>query len=146
MLSRRAACTLLVAAPLGHAADAVAQTEPAAALKGGRWEWRDLNGAPAGKGRGGAAPWLQFDPPGFSGFAGCNRVMGGISVDDRRFAFSPDMAVTKMFCAEHMAVERQFLAALRQVREWRLAGGELALIGRASVLVFARAAAEEKRP
>ena len=146
MLSRRKALPLFAAAPVFAVMPAHAQADPAAALKGGRWELRTVNGAPAAKGAGDQAPWLQFDPPRFSGFAGCNRVMGSFTINGDRFGFGPDMATTKMFCVDHMEVERRFMAALGQVREWRLTGDELALFGRPTMLVFVRTAEPARRP
>lgn len=145
MLSRRKVLPLFAAAPGFAALPALAQADPAAALKGGRWELRTVNGAPAAMGAGGQTPWLQFDPPRFSGFAGCNRVMGGFTIQGNRFDFGRDMTATKMFCVDHMEVERRFMAALQQVREWRLSGDELALVGRPTVLVFVRVPEPEKR-
>jgi copper homeostasis protein (lipoprotein) len=63
-----------------------------------------------------------------SGSGGCNRLMGGFTLDGKTLRFSP-LASTKMACAEPvMAFEMNVVRALEQVRGWRIEGGELFLL------------------
>lgn len=142
MFTRRALLPLLAAIPAGAAWPLRAEQNPADLLTGGRWELRGGFGEPVLKGQDGKALWLRFDPPRFSGFAGCNRVMGTFEAGARRFRFDR-LSMTKMLCAEHQETERRFIAALEHVREWSLRSGELALIGRARVLLFVRSNATD---
>ncbi|MCP9926571.1 META domain-containing protein [Cyanobium sp. CH-040] len=63
-----------------------------------------------------------------SGSGGCNRLMGGFSLDGKALRFSP-LASTRMACGEPvMAFEMNVLRALEQVRGWRIEAGELFLL------------------
>lgn len=69
-----------------------------------------------------------------SGFGGCNRLMGGYTVDGSSIEFSR-MASTKMACTEGADTERAFTAALGRVRSWRLIGHHLDFFDQACELV-----------
>ncbi|MGB5136099.1 MAG: META domain-containing protein [Prochlorococcaceae cyanobacterium] len=63
-----------------------------------------------------------------SGSGGCNRLMGGFTLDGSTLRFSP-LASTKMACAEPvMAFEMNVVRALEQVRGWRIEGNALSLL------------------
>ncbi len=61
-----------------------------------------------------------------SGFSGCNRLLGGFTVDGDAIEFS-QMASTMMACVEGAETERAFLEALADARSWRLLGQHLDL-------------------
>jgi heat shock protein HslJ len=61
-----------------------------------------------------------------SGFSGCNRLVGGYTVDGRSIGFS-NIASTMMACADGADTERKFLAALGGARSWRVIGEHLDL-------------------
>lgn len=69
-----------------------------------------------------------------SGFGGCNRLMGGYTLDGSSIEFS-QMASTMMACAEGADVERAFTEALGRVRSWRLIGHHLDFFDQAGDLV-----------
>ena len=60
------------------------------------------------------------------GSSGCNRLMGGYALEGEKLAFSR-LASIRMACAEGMDTEQKFLAALEQVKTWKIAGGHLEL-------------------
>jgi copper homeostasis protein (lipoprotein) len=63
-----------------------------------------------------------------SGSGGCNRLMGGFTLDGPSLRFSP-LASTKMACSEPvMAFEMNVVRVLEQVRGWRIEGGDLVLV------------------
>lgn len=55
-----------------------------------------------------------------TGSGGCNRISGGMTIDEARVSFSP-MISTKMACApEIMNQEHDFLSALGEAHLWRI--------------------------
>jgi len=107
-----------------------AQTPP---LRGTSWQLQSLEGArgPQQPPAGGRPVELLFDPDSerVSGSGGCNRLMGGFSLDGDALRFSP-LASTKMACGEPvMDFELSVLRALEQVRGWRIEGTTLTLLG-----------------
>jgi putative lipoprotein len=55
-----------------------------------------------------------------TGSGGCNRIRGGMTIDEARISFSP-MISTKMACAPAlMNQESDFLSALGDARLWRI--------------------------
>lgn len=69
---------------------------------------------------------LHTDPPRFSGSGGCNRLMGGYVLTGDSLTFGA-IAGTKMACPGGMDTEAAFVAALTQVRAWRVVGRLLEL-------------------
>lgn len=63
-----------------------------------------------------------------TGFAGCNRIIGGYQVEDQRIAFS--MAVSRRACFKGEEAESKFLAALSQAARWTVEGQNLELFDR----------------
>lgn len=106
-----------------------AQTRP---LRGTSWRLQSLEaaGGPQQPPAGGRPVELLFDTGSdrVSGGGGCNRLMGGFSLDGAALRFSP-LASTKMACREPvMDFEVSVLRALEQVRGWRIEGSELFLL------------------
>jgi copper homeostasis protein (lipoprotein) len=107
-----------------------AQTPP---LRGTSWRLQSLEATggrqqPPADGR---PVELLFDTGSerVSGSGGCNRLMGGFSLDGAALRFSP-LASTKMACSEPvMNFEVSVLRALEQVRGWRIEGTTLTLMG-----------------
>ncbi|MEZ5864482.1 MAG: META domain-containing protein [Geminicoccaceae bacterium] len=74
------------------------------------------------------APGLVFDGSGrFAGSGGCNRVMGGYTLDGDTIAFGA-VAGTMMFCNGLMETEQAMTAALGAARGWRVLGRQLDLM------------------
>ena len=74
-----------------------------------------------------------------AGFAGCNRWMGQVTVGQNQFDVG-NLGTTKMFCADRMAEESNFLAALKAVKRWRMDGATLVLEGERTTLLLSPAA------
>lgn len=68
------------------------------------------------------------------GSGGCNRVIGGYKLEGERLAFG-QLAMTRMACREDMDTEVAFVAALEEVRTWRIVGQHLELFDDAGQLV-----------
>jgi len=67
-----------------------------------------------------------------SGSTGCNRTMGGFSVNGEEFTFT-NMATTKMGCPGYD--ESIFLNALNRVNRFRLNGDQLSLLQDSTLLM-----------
>ena len=61
-----------------------------------------------------------------AGSGGCNRLMGGYTLEGNKLSFSK-MASTMMMCDERMEQEQHFLKALGEVATWRMEGHTLIL-------------------
>jgi copper homeostasis protein (lipoprotein) len=64
-----------------------------------------------------------------TGYAGCNRIIGGYQLEDQRIAFS--MAVSRRGCFKGEEAEAQFLAALSQAASWKVEGQDMELFDQA---------------
>ena len=97
----------------------------AATLEGVTWRLTALpgQGVPAGNG----APTARFEGGRVSGFSGCNRFMGGYTVDRDKLTIG-NLAGTMMACPEPaMALEKTFLAALSGAQAANVEGKRLSL-------------------
>jgi heat shock protein HslJ len=89
-----------------------------------------------------AAVNLQLDAqnPRVTGFAGCNRMFGGYSLNGDELKFD-DLGATKMACAEgsRMKLEQDYFDMLANVASWKISGSSLQLLdsGGASLAMFA---------
>jgi heat shock protein HslJ len=98
-------------------------------LEGTHWALVLLAGKPvpepAAKER---APFLIFGPEGnrLVGSGGCNRFAGSYEQKGAEVKFGP-IASTRMACADEMATEDAFLAALTATAAWRITGERLDL-------------------
>ena len=80
-------------------------------------------------------PTLKIDADGkASGFAGCNRFNGPVTLNGNGINFG-NLAATMMFCAETMNVETAFMQALREVDTYTIENGTLYLKKGADILV-----------
>lgn len=73
-----------------------------------------------------------------TGFAGCNRWMGQVTVNQSQFGVD-QLGTTKMYCADRMADESSFLNALKAVKRWRMDGATLVLEGEQATLLLSPA-------
>ncbi|MDP2828342.1 MAG: META domain-containing protein [Sulfuricellaceae bacterium] len=64
-----------------------------------------------------------------TGFAGCNRIIGGYQLEDQRIAFS--MAVSRRACFKGEEAEAKFLATLSQAARWKVDGQNMELFDQA---------------
>ncbi len=101
----------------------------AATLEDSYWELAALDGAPIALAAGQRAPYLVLASRDHrvSGYAGCNRLMGGYTLAGSKLSFT-QLAGTMMACAQGMDLEQQLHAALTRVAGWRLAAGDLELL------------------
>lgn len=64
---------------------------------------------------------LDAEASSFSGFSGCNRFTGRYELDGANLSLG-NAAVTRMACADSMALEDRFLAMLGRVNSWKRDG------------------------
>lgn len=119
--------TLLVEHFVSVAA-ASCESPGAAALEDSYWRLVQLGTAPVTLAAAQRAPYfvLASSSHRVSGYAGCNRMMGGYTLDGAKLSFT-QMAGTMMACAQGMDTEQGFHAALAQVAAWRIEAGRLEL-------------------
>ena len=67
------------------------------------------------------------------GFAGCNQWRGPVLLGQASFGLA-NVGTTRMFCADVMAAESDFLAALKAVKRWHMRGNTLVLEGETASL------------
>ncbi len=101
----------------------------AATLENTHWELARLGDAPVMLAAGQRAPYIVLDSSDrrISGYAGCNRLMGGYTLAGAKLSFT-QLAGTMMACAQGMELEQALHAALTRVAGWRLEGNDLALL------------------
>lgn len=94
------------------------------------WVLVQLDGEAIRSDGGEAAPTLTFsaDDRSAGGFAGCNRFSTRYETDAGNLAFSP-IAMTRMFCAGRMDLERRYVAALETTRTYHAGASTLDLAG-----------------
>ena len=104
------------------------KTTSAAALEDRTWNLIQLGDMPvnAPKDRPGTHLVLMSKDKRVAGSGGCNRIMGGYTLDGAALKFSK-MASTMMMCEESMDIEQRFLKALDQVSGWSLDADVLTL-------------------
>jgi putative lipoprotein len=114
---------------------------PAASITGTRWVFRTLHGEPAGLGAGGRAPdiTLQGAEPRVSGFAGCNQITGGYTLEGDQLSFG-QMAMTMRACAEGEELERKLAKVLGETRAYEITGSVLRLRDEAGTVIAELAA------
>lgn len=104
-------------------------TPRAAALEDSWWQLTQLGAAPVTLSAGQRAPWLVLNSANHrvSGYSGCNRMMGGYSVEGTKLGFS-QMASTMMACLQGMEIEQALHDALAKVAGWQIEGERLDLL------------------
>lgn len=95
----------------------------------GSWRLVSLEGLASVQGAGGRAPTLTLAGTQASGFGGCNRYTGGVTVDGTSMRFGA-VASTRMACVGGGdAVEQAYYAMLAKVTTFARRDRELALSG-----------------
>jgi heat shock protein HslJ len=103
-------------------AGALAQAE----RLGGAWQIVSVSGAEA---LDASRSHAEFAGDRFASTVGCNRISGSAALSESQLSFGP-MASTRMACPPPLdGVERQYLAALQDVRAYRLEGARLLFLG-----------------
>lgn len=70
---------------------------------------------------------LHKDNTRLSGSGGCNRLLGGYTLEGDRLSFG-NVGSTMMACVDGMEQEQRFLAALKDATRWRITGQQLTLL------------------
>jgi putative lipoprotein len=95
------------------------------------WRLTQLGGQVIGNHQGPAAINLTLEPrnPRVTGFAGCNRMFGGYTLDADQLKFD-QLGSTKMACVdqERMQLETRYLDTLANVARWKITGSTLELL------------------
>ena len=101
---------------------------PAATLEDRTWNLIELDGKPvsAPKDRLGAHLILMSKDKRMAGSGGCNRIMGGYTLEGSTLKFSK-MASSMMMCEDSMELEQSFLKTLDGVTSWSIEGQMLLL-------------------
>jgi heat shock protein HslJ len=103
-------------------------TKPSSGVEGTNWRLVELDGTPIAY-TGEKSPSIQLDAATkrFSGSGGCNRIMGGYTLEGGTLHFS-QAAATRMACLEGMETEAAYLQALTVVDTYRVVDGKLELM------------------
>ncbi|MGB5810971.1 MAG: META domain-containing protein [Polyangiales bacterium] len=112
----------------------------ATSITGTRWVLQTLRGEPAGVGAGGQAPHitLQGAEPRVSGFAGCNQISGGYTLESNQLTFG-QTAMTMRACPEGEELERNFAKVLGDTKRYEVDGDVLKLMdGKGAVIAELR--------
>lgn len=107
-----------------------------ATLVGPDWLLQDLGQEPVALAAGQQRPFVTLVEDGsrVAGFAGCNRLAGGVEIDGAELRFGPT-AVTMMACPVGMDLEAALLGALEATRRHRVLGRQLDLYGEDGALL-----------
>ena len=105
------------------------------AVAGTDWELHELHGSPAPLGAGARRATVRFDADTarVAGFAGCNRYFGTYTLEGAALRFG-GIGMTKMACAQGMALEQQLAAALDATRRYKVGERELTLLNDAGTV------------
>src|SRR5262249_49414371 len=71
-----------------------------------------------------------------AGLAGCNQWRGAVSLGQGRIGLG-DLGTTRMYCADQMSAESDFLSAIKAVKHWHMRGTTLVLEGETASLEWA---------
>ncbi|MBS1798432.1 MAG: YbaY family lipoprotein [Acidobacteria bacterium] len=118
-----------VSSTSAHAAQTAAPgDEP---LRETYWKLIELNGKPVATADRQQEAHLVFrtEDKRVSGSGGCNRLMGGYTVEGNTMHFS-GVASTMMACLHGMDTEQAFVVALNRVKTWKIAGKHLEMYGK----------------
>ena len=101
-----------------------------AGITSGKWTLQTIAGQEYKLPEGVESPYLQVDSAmeRISGFNGCNRLTGGVTIHGDSISF-PMMGSTKMYCEETHALESSFMKALGNTSTFSVKGDKLTLSG-----------------
>jgi heat shock protein HslJ len=118
---------VLASALLGAACGDAPPLSPSSvvSVRGTEWSLRAIDGTAIAADR--PAPTLLLgDDSHANGFAGCNHFSAAYSITSESLRVS-SIAMTRMFCAETMELEQQYVSVLQATRAYRLNGARLEL-------------------
>ncbi len=104
------------------------ETRSTASLENTYWKLMRLGADPVSVAEGGHEPHFILQPgeKRVAGSGGCNRLVGGYTLDGENLSFT-QMAGTRMACPTGMETEQAFHAALQKVARWKVDGETLVL-------------------
>ena len=122
--------------PLPTGGSAAAANSATVPLEKTDWRLVRLGGAAVTAADPQRAPNLVLDATTHrvNGSGGCNRLSGGYELEGEHLKFTR-MASTMMACPSGMETEQKFLAALEQVKKWKVAGRQLDLMDDSGAVV-----------
>jgi len=121
----RIGSAVLIGILLG-ACSTMAPTDKATSLDGTNWVLSTLPGKALVAG---SFVTLRFEDGRVSGTDGCNRYSGAYTASGGQLQFDERMATTMMACTDPLMEQANaFMAALAQVRSYRIAAGQLILL------------------
>lgn len=97
-------------------------------LKESKWVFQTVGGEALTMPEGREQPWLQLVGDQLTGFGGCNKLMGGYTMDGDKLSF-PSVGSTKMFCEGIQPIESSITGMLRKVDGYKVEGSTLKLMG-----------------
>lgn len=130
-----------VAAQGGYGCDGPIAQSP---LQNTYWKFLSVRGSPVTVAQSEPYLVLASQDKRVSGSTGCNRMIGGYSVDGDRLNLS-GVGGTMMMCPEGMEQERAILDVLGEVRRWRVYGDRLDLLGASGDVALAQLEARQMR-
>jgi heat shock protein HslJ len=97
-----------------------------ATLENSRWALIELNAQPLTIEN---KPYLVFAAKSMvvNGFGGCNQLAGSYEVSGQKIKLN-NIAATRMFCQETMAIENSFLQSLQVINTYKIESQELLLL------------------
>ena len=106
--------------------EASRRSSPGASLTETRWQLTMLNEKESGAGAGGRVPFITLmeKDSRMAGFAGCNQMSGGYTLEGEQISFSA-IAMTARACVEGMELERDLGKAIGQTVRYTLSGKTL---------------------
>ena len=132
---RCAAVTLVAAAFAGCASVTPLPNGPILDVN---WQLVQLGGSTVAAGANGSRASLRLGSDATAGgYAGCNSYGGEYSMNGSTLSFSR-LGMTRMHCEGYMDLERSFVEALENTRNWRVVDDHLELLGDGRVLARLR--------
>lgn len=107
-------------------------------LKDKKWVFASVAGEAINLPEGAERPWLQLAGDQLQGFGGCNRLMGGYTLEGAALRFS-DVGSTKKYCEGIQPTETAIMSMLGKVDGYKMDGGTLKLLSGKSELAALQA-------
>lgn len=103
-----------------------------------KWVFQSIAGEALKLPEGTEMPWLQLTGDLLQGFGGCNRLMGGYTMEGTALSLS-NIGSTKKYCEGIQPTENAIIGLLRQVDGYKMEGGLLKLLGAGKELAALKA-------
>lgn len=103
-----------------------------------KWVFQSIAGEALKLPEGTEMPWLQLTGDLLQGFGGCNRLMGGYTMEGTALSLS-NIGSTKKYCEGIQPTENAIIGLLRQVDGYKMEGGLFKLLGAGKELAALKA-------